>query len=95
MDRLGLAAEGVESVMVEIGGGELRIPVGREAPRAIVEAFAGDVDIVAVEHAVDEARGEIGSGECGRCIADEIEEPERVLRLICRSVLREYRFARQ
>ena len=78
MDRLGLAAEGIEAVMVEIGGGELRVPVGREPPRAIVEAFAGDVDIVAVEHAVDEAGGEIGSGERGRGIADEVEQPQRV-----------------
>ena len=42
VDRLGLAAEGIEPGMVEIGGGEVLVPLGREAPRAIVEAFAGD-----------------------------------------------------
>ena len=63
VDRLGLPAEGIEPVMVEISGGELRVPVGREAPRAVIEALAGDVDIVAVEHAVDEARGQVGGGE--------------------------------
>ena len=63
LDRLGLAAEGVEPGMVEIGRGEALVPLGREAPRAIIEALAGDVDIVAVEHAMDEARGDVGGGE--------------------------------
>ena len=49
--------------MVEISGGEVLVPLGREPPRAIIEALAGDVDIVAVEHAVDEPRGDIGGGQ--------------------------------
>src|SRR4051812_48474877 len=47
--------------MVEIGGGEGAVPEGCEAPRAIVEALRGDRDIVAVEHAMDEAGGDVGS----------------------------------
>src|SRR5438270_6680115 len=39
VDRLGLPPETVEAVMVEVGGGEVRIPLRREAPRAIVEAL--------------------------------------------------------
>ena len=45
--------------MVEIGGGEASIPGRGKAPGAVIEAFAGDVDIVGVEHAVDEAGGHI------------------------------------
>ena len=82
VDRLGLPAEGIEPVMVEISGGEVGVPIGREAPRAVVEALAGDVDIVAVEHAVDEAGGEIGRGERRRRAADEIEQPQRVLGIV-------------
>jgi hypothetical protein len=63
VDRLRLPAEGVEAGMVEIGGGEAAVPIGRPAPRAVVEALAGDRDIVAVEHAVDEAGGDVGGGE--------------------------------
>ena len=44
--------------MVEIGRGEVRVVAGQEAPRAVVEALAGDVDVVRVQHAVDEARGD-------------------------------------
>uniref|UniRef100_A0A0N4ZIR1 LigA n=1 Tax=Parastrongyloides trichosuri TaxID=131310 RepID=A0A0N4ZIR1_PARTI len=53
--RLRLAREGVEAVLVEIGGGEARLIVRQEAPRAIVEALAGDVQIVGVQHPVHEA----------------------------------------
>src|SRR3954453_15416678 len=60
MDRLGLPSEGVEAVMVEISGRELRVPFGREPPWSVIEAFAGDVDVVAVEDAVDEPGGEVG-----------------------------------
>ena len=63
VDRLGLAAERIEPVMVEIGRGEVRVPIGREPPRAVIEALAGDVDIVAVEHAMDEAGGDVARGE--------------------------------
>ena len=45
--------------MIEIGGGEAGIPGRGKAPGAVIEAFAGDVDIVGVEHAVDEAGGHI------------------------------------
>ena len=40
MDRLRLAPERVQSVVVEIGRGEFRIPVGRKTPGTIIEAFA-------------------------------------------------------
>jgi hypothetical protein len=40
MDRLGLAAEGIEARMVEIGGGEMAVPEGRPAPRPVIEALA-------------------------------------------------------
>ena len=48
MDRLGLPAKSIQPVMVEIGRSEIRLPMGRESPRPVVEALAGDVDIVAV-----------------------------------------------
>src|SRR6476659_8629133 len=63
VDRLGLAGEGVEAGMVEIGGGEGAVPGRREAPGAVIEALRGDCDIVAVEHAMDEAGGDIGGSE--------------------------------
>src|SRR5437868_9748980 len=88
MDRLRLPAERVEAVVVEVGCRERRIPLGRKAPRAVVEAFAGDVDIVAVEHAVDEAAGEKGGGESRRRLADQIEQPERIFYVVARRLLR-------
>src|SRR6476660_9251247 len=78
MDRLRLAPERVQSVVVEIGRGEFRIPVGRKTPGTIIEAFARHVDIVAVEYAMDKACGEIGSRELCSCSADEVEEPQSV-----------------
>src|SRR5205085_5536617 len=73
MDRFGLAGEGVEAIVVEIGGGEGRLPIRREAPGAVVEALAGDRDIVAVEDAMDEAGGDVGGGEAG-AFADDVGE---------------------
>src|SRR5579872_1445806 len=46
VDGLGLATECVEAVMIEIGGGELMVPIGREAPWAVIKALASHVDIV-------------------------------------------------
>src|SRR5258708_3322125 len=68
--------------MVEICGGEFGLPVGCKAPGAIVEAFAGNVDIVAVEHAMDKACRKIGSGEVCGCTADEIKQLERMLPIL-------------
>src|SRR5206468_10129724 len=82
VDCLGLPAEGVQAIMVEISCGEVRVPMRREAPRAVIEAFAGDIDVVAVEHAMDEAGGEVGCGERRGCAADEVEQPERVLSVV-------------
>ena len=62
--------------MIEIGRGERRVPFGREAPRAVIEALAGDVDIVAVEHAVDKTRGQIGCGECRGRAGDQVEQAQ-------------------
>ena len=58
VQRLGLAGEGIEAGLVEIGGGESGVEGVEEPPGAVVEALAGDVDVVGVEHAVDEAGGE-------------------------------------
>ncbi len=41
--------------MVEVGRGELGIVGRQETPRAVVEALAGDVDVVGVQHAMHEA----------------------------------------
>src|SRR4029450_2887625 len=48
-------AERIETDLVEIGGAEFLARAGGKAPGPIVEALAGNVDIVAVEHAMDEA----------------------------------------
>ena len=58
VQRLRLAGEGVEAGLVEIGGGEAGVEAVEEAPGAVVEALAGDVHVVGVEHAVHEAGGE-------------------------------------
>ena len=76
VDRLRLAAEGIEPVLVEISGGEGRVPGRREPPRAVIEAFAGDVDIVRIEHAVDEPGQRRGAGE------DEIEQAQRIVAIL-------------
>ena len=53
----GLAAKPVKAVLVEIGGGEVRVRLGQEAPGAEIEGLAGDVEIVGIHHAVHEAGG--------------------------------------
>ena len=68
-EDVGLAAEGVEAVLVEIGGGEGRVVGRQEPPRAVVEALAGDVDVVGVEDAVDEARGDPARAGAGDALA--------------------------
>src|SRR5918993_1342604 len=78
MDRLGLAAERIEPGIIEIRRGELGLPLGREAPRAVIEALAGNRDIVAVEDAVDEARGHVAGGEAGGRGRDEVEQAQRI-----------------
>ncbi|MNQ99672.1 hypothetical protein D3C85_1154190 [compost metagenome] len=55
---LGLTREGIQALAVEIGGGEARIIVGEEAPRAVVEALARHIQIVGVQNAVDKAGGD-------------------------------------
>src|SRR3546814_7268355 len=47
MYRFGLPPESIKSRLVEVSGGKAWFPSGREAPRTIIEAFAGHVDIVA------------------------------------------------
>ena len=54
--RLRLAAEAVEPGVVEIGGDEVGIVARQEAVGPVVEALAGDVHVVGVEHAVHETR---------------------------------------
>ena len=56
--RLRLAREGVEAGVVEIGGGEGRVVVGQEPPRPVVEALARHVQIVGVQHPMDETGGD-------------------------------------
>ncbi len=64
--------------MVEIGRREIVVPSRREPPRAIVEALAGDVDIVAVEDAMDEAGGHVARGEPCRCTGHEVEQAKGI-----------------
>src|SRR5690606_9198284 len=45
VQRLGLAAIGVQAGLVEIGGGEGEVVGGGEAPRPVIEALGGDVDV--------------------------------------------------
>ena len=66
MDRLGLAAKGIKPLFVKISRCKIRVKAGRPAPRAIIEAFARNVDIIAVQHAMDEACRHKASGHaCG------------------------------
>src|SRR5690606_41915358 len=60
-DRLRLAREGVEAGLVEIGRGKAWVPGRQPTPWAVVEALAGQVHVVRVEHAVDEAGDHVGS----------------------------------
>src|SRR3546814_9385931 len=66
MYRFGLPPESIKSRLVEVSGGKAWFPSGREAPRTIIEAFAGHVDIVAVEHDMNKARRHIGCREVSR-----------------------------
>lgn len=75
MDRFGLNAKRIERVVVEIGGDEILVPDRRETPWPVIEALPGDIDIVAVEHAVDETRRQIRCREGRRCRAGEDEKP--------------------
>src|SRR3546814_12405468 len=59
MYRFGLPPESIKSRLVDVSGGKAWFPSGREAPRTIIEAFDGHVDIVAVEHAMNKARRHI------------------------------------
>src|SRR3546814_12252023 len=56
MYRFGLPSESIKSRLVEVSGGKAWFPSGREAPRTIIEDFAGHVDIVAVEHALNKVQ---------------------------------------
>ena len=68
--------------MIEIGGGERRVPGRREPPRAIIEAFAGDVDIVAVQHAMDEPGRHVPRRQACGAGDDMVEQPHRIVRLL-------------
>ncbi len=66
MDRLGLPPETIKADLIEIGRGEARIERRGKTPRPIVKTLAGYVDVVGVEHAVDEACGHVAGGKaCG------------------------------
>ena len=76
--RLRLAGEGVKAGLVEIGGGEARLIGRQEAPGAIVETLARDVQIVGVEHPVDETRRDPARGQSGRGLDDGAQQAGRV-----------------
>ena len=80
--RRRLAAIGIEAGLVEIGRREARVVGRQEAPGAVVEALAGDVDVVGVEHAVNEAGGQpLGTGP--RDVGDHpLQERHRARRLV-------------
>jgi hypothetical protein len=61
--RLWLAPEAVESGAVKIGGHEIGIVARQEAIGPVVEAFAGDVHVVGVEHPMHEAGRHPAGGE--------------------------------
>ena len=79
VQRLGLATKGIEACVIEIGGGKARLPGRQPAPRAIVEAFAGDVHVVGIEHAVDEACHHIACCKIGHALDDVVHQPHRRL----------------
>ena len=70
VQRFRLPGKAVETFMVEIGSGETGLPIRCEAPRAIVEAFPADIDIIGIEYAMDKTRGHIGSGQPGDFLRD-------------------------
>src|SRR3546814_1232373 len=53
------------------------VPGRVEAPGSVIEALAGDVDIVRIEHAVDEPRRHIAGREPRGAADDVIEQPHR------------------
>ena len=62
-ERVRLTTEGVEPAMVEIRRHKARIVSRDESPGAVVEALAGDVDVVGVEHAMHKPGGDpVGTG---------------------------------
>ena len=77
MKRFGLAPESIEALMIEIGGREARIPLGQETPWAIVEAFARNVHIVCVQHAVDKAGHHPAGGEIGHTFDHQVHQAHR------------------
>ena len=54
--RIGLAAIGVEAGGVKISRCKGRIEDRQKSPGAVIEAFAGHVDVVGIEHAMHKAR---------------------------------------
>src|SRR5690606_4108999 len=66
VERFGLPGKAVKPFMVKIGGCETRLPIRRETPRAIVETFAGNIDIVRVENAVNKSGRHITGRKPGR-----------------------------
>ena len=75
-------AEGVEPLGVEVGGHEVDVVGGEEAIRAVVEALAGDGEVVGVEDAVDEARHHEAGAEGGARARDGGEEARGAVRTI-------------
>lgn len=82
MDRLGLAAEGVEAGVIEIGRREGGVPRRGEPPWAIIEAFARHVDIVAVEHAMNRSCRHIARGEPRGALDDMGEQADGIVGLL-------------
>ena len=52
--------------MVEIGGDEIGVTIGKKPVGPVIEALAIDVHIVGIEHAVDEARADPIGAKPGR-----------------------------
>src|SRR5690606_10071997 len=67
-DSFRLAAERIEPGFVEIGGGEGGVAHWNEPPGAVIEAFAADVQIVGVEHAMNEPRRHPATREPRICL---------------------------
>jgi len=81
-ERFGLPPESIKTRLVEIGGGEGWVENRQEAPRAVIEALTGDVDVVGVENAMHEACGHPLRPGARHVPADPVQEREsRVFRL--------------
>ena len=103
MQRFGLSAKGIEPGFVKISCGKLRIPIFRKAPWPIVETFAGYVDVVGVQYAMNKARCHVGRSK----ISDAFDRQRKQLRrwvlrqgdiielcqAICDQLLHEFRIA--